>query len=409
MESDERALLGMIDQARANQTGGMSLSERARASLHSILSHSRVESMPHQLIDALNAVADVVSSSMDVEEVLAAIAGQARAITNSDKAVIVLTEEHGHNLDHETIAVRGRRSQHPQDWWEERLEALGEQVFHSGAPVFESHPETNAVLVAAPVLVKDRPVGLLCVINGGDHPLDREHVDFLSILAAFAASAIDNARLAQQGRYVLIASERDRIASEMHDGVLQSLFSLSLGLELAKKQLARDPDVAAASLEELQDQLKRSMTELRRCIYDLRPMKLAELGLAGAVEYWVRQMANRGHIRGRVTVSRDLPPMTPAEEACLYSVAKEAVSNVLHHAKAESVEVTIEPLAGSVELCVTDDGVGYDAERGEGGSAGLGIESIRSRVIKEGGCLQITNRDEGGTRLCVRLPVGKGA
>ena len=76
----------------------------------------------------------------------------------------------------------------------------------------------------------------------------------------------------------------------MHDGVVQSLFSISLGLEICKKQVFRDPQMVATRLDDLQSHLNVAMTELRRFIYDLRPMKLAELGLSGAIEYWIREV-----------------------------------------------------------------------------------------------------------------------
>lgn len=367
-----------------------------------------IEPVHPELMQALGEIADVVSSSMCIEDVLGVIADRAKEITGSDKVVVLLTEEHGRHLDHDTIVVRGRRSQHPQSWWERRLEDLGEEAFASCAPVVESHDETGALLFASPILVKDRPVGLLCAIDAKEHRPSRGHIDFMGVLSAFAASAIENARLAEQGRYVMIASERDRIASEMHDGVLQSLFSMSLGLELCKKQLSRDPDQVAERLDELQDQLKSAMTNLRRYIYDLRPMKLAELGLAGAVEYWMRQITVGAALQGRLRVSGPLETLSPAEEACLYSVAKEAVSNVVRHAGAGSLEVMIELKQGVVVLSVSDDGVGFDPSRASE-QGGMGLGNIKDRVTREGGSLEITGSGEGGTRLKVELPVGQGA
>ncbi len=206
-----------------------------------------------ELIATLNEVASAVSSAMSVEEVLDAIVERAKRVTDTDKAVLVLADHHSERLDFDMMVVRGSREQHAQDWWESRLVVLGERVFESGRPVIERHADQNALLLACPVLVRERPVGLLCAINSAERPFSREQADFLSVLSAFAASAIENAQLAEQSRYVLLASERDRIAREMHDGVVQSLFAVSLGLELCKKQVLRDPVAVSVRLEELQD------------------------------------------------------------------------------------------------------------------------------------------------------------
>jgi len=360
-----------------------------------------------ELIATLNEVADAVSSALGVDEVLTVILERAKSITDTDKAVLVLVEEHGEQLDMDTLVVRGQRTQHAQEWWEGLLGEMGSRAFSTGEPVVEAHPEHGAWLLCSPVLIKDRPIGVLCAINTSERPFSEVQTDFLAILSAFAASAIENARLAEQSRYVLLASERDRIAREMHDGVLQSLFSISLGLELCKKQIYRDPAVVAVKLDELQQHLNTSMTELRRFIYDLRPMKLAELGLVGAVEYWIEQITQNRPVRGRVVVQCQLPNLTPSEEACLYRVAKEAISNVVRHAGARSFEVRIDCPEDHVRLSVIDDGVGFDAEfMLDQGTNGIGLRSISDRVARDGGALEIRSVPGRGTTLSVQLPVG---
>lgn len=360
-----------------------------------------------ELITTLNEVADAVSSTMSVDGVLDTIVERAKSITDTDKVLLVLTEDHSAELDHETIVVRGQRVQHLQEWWEGRLEGLARSVFEKGGPVVERHPTQRALILASPLLAKDRPIGMLAAINSEERPFTSDQVDFAEILCAFAASAIENARLAEQSRYVLLASERDRIAREMHDGVVQSLFSISLGLEVCKKQVTRDPAVVAERLEELQQHLNVSMGELRRFIYDLRPMKLTELGFVGAIEYWVREITQGRPVRGAVVVDGLLPQLDPSEEACLYRVAKEAVSNIVRHSGAESFEVRVEPHDRSITMTISDDGNGFDATLVMGGGTqGLGLKSISDRVSRDGGTLGVTSEAGRGTTIVVGLPVG---
>lgn len=361
-----------------------------------------------ELIAALDEVADAVSSALGVEDVLSTIVERAKRITDTDKAVLVLAGEHEHELDLDTIIVRGRLRQHPQEWWQERIEQVGESVFESGRIAVEHHPEQSAWLVCSPVRVKDHPIGLICAINSADRPFSQVQIDFLAVLSAFAASAIENARLAEQSRYVLLASERDRIAREMHDGVLQSLFSISLGLELCKKQAMRDPDGLSSRLDELQNHLNTSMSELRRFIYDLRPMKLTELGLPGAIEYWIREVTMGRPLVGTLTIDNDLPNLTPGEEACIYRVAKESVSNVVKHAAASRFSVHIGSEGSQIRLSVSDDGKGFDVDHvvNNVDQSGLGLRSIRETVSRESGQLWIESTPGEGTTVTVAIRVG---
>jgi signal transduction histidine kinase len=360
-----------------------------------------------ELITILNEVADAVSSAMSVDAVLKVIVDRAKRITDTDKAMLVLFDEHGQQLDLDTIVVRGRRDQHLQEWWQSRLELLSERLFTAGEPLVEEHPAEHAWLMCCPILVQGKQIGLLGGINRTEHPFTQLQRDFYAILSAFAASAIENARLAEESRYVLLASERDRIAREMHDGVVQSLFSISLGLELCKKQIKQDPDLVAVRLDELQEHLNISMTELRRFIYDLRPMKLSELGLVGAVEYWVREITQGRPIRGRVVVEEEMPRMSPAEEAILYRVAKEGVSNAVRHSGARSLVVHITASEGSVGITITDDGDGFDAKRVmNGGATGIGLKSISESIQRHGGTFTLDSRPGSGTCVAAEVPVG---
>lgn len=366
----------------------------------------RQDESQHDLIHTLNEVADAVSSAIRVEDVLETIVARAKMITDTDKAVLLLADEHSHRLDVDTIVVRGRRAQHAQEWWEAQLDDLGDIVFSTGQPVIEMHPEHGAAMLASPLLVRDRPIGLLCAINSIERPFQPEHLDFAQILCAFAASAIENARLAEQGHYVLLASERDRIAREMHDGVVQSIFSVTLGLEVCKKKVVRDPSGTAVVLDELQERLNVAMTELRRVIYDLRPMKLTELGLVEAIEYWIREITMGRPVKGVLHVEGPLPTLNPAQEACLYRVAKEAVSNVVRHAGAGSFRVCIEKVGTWVRLTVADDGIGFDAALAlGGGTQGLGLKSISDRATRDGGRLRVESVAGRGTVLTVEIPL----
>lgn len=358
------------------------------------------------LIAALNDVASAVSSTISLDEVLETIVERAKRITNTDKAVLVLTVDHSSMLDDETLVVRGCRDEHLEAWWSEQLRANAPDLFESGEIYLDLNRDNDAWLMCAPIRVRNTPVGIMAAINSRDRKFTRDQQDFLAILGAFAASAIENARLAEQTKYVLLASERDRIAREMHDGISQSLFSVALGLEVCKKLVMRDPRTVSERLDELQQMVDVSRSELRRFIYDLRPVKLQELGLVGAIEYWVHEVTAGDAVSGETIILGDRRTLRPSVEACLYRVAKEAVSNVVKHAEATRFVVEIHYEDDSVRLCVLDDGAGFAAHeaRANASESGIGLKSIEERVRREGGRVNVSSAPGRGTKIDVRVP-----
>ncbi|MBN1193693.1 MAG: GAF domain-containing sensor histidine kinase [Coriobacteriia bacterium] len=380
---------------------------RQRARRHNLVPSPPVDQL--ELITALNSVAESISSARTVHDVLSIIVEAAKRFTGTEKVIVCLVDEYAHGLvmDESTLVVRGARSAHVQEWWGEHLGEIAEEVFSDGRSFFDVDHERGAWLLAVPVRTNDEPLGVLVAINAINHRLQPEHSAFLSILGAFAAVSIVNARLAEEGRYAMLAGERERIAREMHDGISQSLFSISLGMELARKQLLKDPAVAMRTLDDLESQLAVSSAEIRRLIYDLRPMKLQELGLIGSVQTWVMEATRGSLIRGVTEVSGSVCNLTPAQEACLYRVAKEAVSNAVRHSGGNRVAVCIEFNDDSVMLTVADDGDGFATGQAsphlEG--TGGGLRNMTERMIAEGGALSVESSPGAGTVVRARLPL----
>ncbi len=361
-----------------------------------------------EIAAALNDVAGAVASARCMDDVLATIADRARRITGAEKAAVVLTDETGESLDVDTVVVRGELARHLQDWWLARLDALCEEAFATGAAVMELHEADRAWLVCSPLRIREHPVGLLAVINSAERPFTDLQVALLAILSAFAASSIESTRIAAQGRSMMLEAERERIARELHDGIVQSLFSVSLGLEACRKQTLRDPRGVAARLGDIQKELATAMGELRRFVYDLRPQDVRTFGLAGGISRWIHRVEEQAEAHGRLVVVGEPRRLTAQAEACLYAVAKESVSNVARHANADRYQVRLEYEPGEVRLSVVDDGDGFDLgealERGDSGC--LGLLGMRERVDRIGGSLGIESQSGEGTTVTVALQTG---
>jgi signal transduction histidine kinase len=358
-----------------------------------------------ELILALDDVAAAMSSTVAVDSLLRTIVDRAKRITDTEKALLVLTDDGEHVLDMDTLTVRGMRKRLPQEGWEARFLHVGGRAVVTGEAVIDFDQEHGYWMLCSPIMVDENPIGVLAVLNSAERKFTAQQQRFLAILTAFAATTIENARLAEEHRYVLLASERDRIAREMHDGVVQSLFSISLGMEVCKKQILRDPDAGTVlpRLDELQGQLNHSMTELRRFIYDLRPKSLAELGLTGAIERWIKDITSGRTLVGTLEVEGEPRVLPGTTDACLYRVAKEAVSNVVRHADAGSFGVTLRYTPTSVSLTIVDDGRGFDVDEGTASNTGIGLRSMNDRVARCGGYLRIDSAPGQGTRIEVEV------
>jgi PAS domain S-box-containing protein len=205
-----------------------------------------------------------------------------------------------------------------------------------------------------------------------------------------------------------IDEERRRIAHEIHDGVAQDLAALRLKLALWRDWVVADPGRMRAELDLAQAMLDVAIEDMRRAIYALRPLALAEVGLLPALRRHVAEF-NEQH-KTCVDLHIDLAETRlPAElELPLFRVVQEGLNNVVRHARASHAWVRLEPEDDNkVVLKIRDNGQGFDvAALDRAGRRGhLGLLQMRERVEQEGGQLRLSSAPGQGTELCVTLPL----
>ncbi len=202
-----------------------------------------------------------------------------------------------------------------------------------------------------------------------------------------------------------LEEERKRISLELHDGPIQHLTALDIGLETARRRIeSGDGSAASQSLDRVQRLLRDDIAALRHLMTGLRPPILDEYGLVTALRDLVRSMVEGSDVEPNVNVELPLR-LEPAVEIVLYRVAQEALANVVKHARARSVDVTLGVVGGSVHLEVGDDGIGMHPDRP--GSLGLdhyGLLGMRQRVEMVGGSFEIASTVDGGTSVRVVVP-----
>lgn len=197
--------------------------------------------------------------------------------------------------------------------------------------------------------------------------------------------------------------ERQRIAEDLHDGAIQSIYAVTLGIERCQRQLTADPQDSAQRLEAMTKDLKSVIRDLRAHLVGLEAPIRDEQQLEPALVSIASSMDNPNYTRFRVDVeSVAAGQVNPEQSHHLLAIAREAMSNSVRHSGARNGRVSLMVYDGHVRLVVEDDGVGFQPAAVPPG--GHGLKNMQARVAKLGGRLAIVSEAGQGTRIIVDLP-----
>ncbi|TLS48919.1 hypothetical protein FE782_28370 [Paenibacillus antri] len=228
----------------------------------------------------------------------------------------------------------------------------------------------------------------------------------LEDLAGQAGKAIANVRLSEelkQSRTALVKSreeDRKRLKRDIHDGIGSNLAAFHMQTYNLMKSIRSDPDKAVRIAELLRQEIKSTIMEVRRIVYDLRPHALDELGLVAAIKAYASNLTfENDSLLITVDAPEPLPVLPAAVEVAVYRIASEALTNVQKHASADRCTVRIQVGEG-VRLEVSDNGVGVPSTY----VAGVGIFSMMERASEIGGTFEMSSKPGKGTRISVTVP-----
>jgi signal transduction histidine kinase len=268
-----------------------------------------------------------------------------------------------------------------------------------------THPDMRSFL-GVPIVAPAGVIGAFYLtekLDGAE--FTEEDEELIGLLAAHAAIAIANARLYEQTRELSIVAERNRLALDLHDAVSQKLFGLVLEAEGAATVLERDPAAAGERVAKLQVLAREALEELRSLVFELRPPDLEQDGLGGTLRKHVDVLGRLGQEEIELVLVGE-PPADPGRDREILRIAQEALQNVLKHAQAQHVVVTLRRDEDGLLLEVEDDGVGFDPEAPETRSRRLGLTSMEERAERLGGTLQIRSAPGTGTTVTLRSAHG---
>ena len=200
-------------------------------------------------------------------------------------------------------------------------------------------------------------------------------------------------------RRLAAATERSRLASELHDSVNQQIFSISMLAAAARKKAGDQP--LAADLARLETLARETHTEMRALIRELRPAALDGVDVSTALTRYVSDFKSRYGLD--VSVEAQPVGRLPIDaETALFRIAQESLGNAVRHSAAKQIRLKLKRDGGSIELSVEDDGHGFDLSAH---NEGLGLHSMRERAESIGGTYELRSAPGQGCLVRVRVPI----
>ncbi|GAA1299682.1 sensor histidine kinase [Pseudonocardia xinjiangensis] len=280
-------------------------------------------------------------------------------------------------------------------------------------PMHDYHAELEwGWFASVPIVIRGRPAGILNAFFAPGQVVGQRNLEFLLAMAEQAAVAIDYAALLQNERELARREERQRLARDLHDSIVQQVFSIGMQAKSMEVLAARGASVPAESVRRVADEVgllaKTVLADLRTMVHELRPSSSTQLGLAEAVRALAESTTNRTGLRFSLSVRRTFDEVPPDMAEDVYRIVAEAIHNVVKHAEAGHVTIRIGIREHALTVSVADDGRGIRKARAEGGreaGGGYGLTSMRERAARWGGTVRVRPRAVGGTSVRAVVPL----
>ncbi|MGW8251420.1 MAG: histidine kinase, partial [Anaerolineales bacterium] len=301
--------------------------------------------------------------------------------------------------------MRSRQPVIYDDLWDTSVDTP-EIRFHRSDDVSQYFGYVRSWL-GVPLMVKERIIGILRVDHEQPNRFNQQDAQLVLAFANQAAVAIENARLYEGAHSLAALEERQRLARELHDSVSQALYGIALGARTTRTLLDRQEtqkEQLSGPLDYVLSLAEAGLAEMRALIFELRPESLESEGLVAALNKRAEAISARHQIKMNLDLCEE-PAIPLKMKESLYRVAQEALNNIIKHARATQVDLSLVCVNGTIDLEVKDNGTGFDSDQEYPGH--LGLHTMRERVEGLGGEFVIESAPMAGTRVFARVPVSK--
>jgi signal transduction histidine kinase len=366
-------------------------------------------------LDALDSATVAISQELSLERVLQIIVDSVRPLVAADYAALGIPDERGGTQRFITsgISEEARRAIGPPP----RGHGLIGVVMREGQAVritditadprsvgFPPHHPAMRSFLGVPVRVEGRVIGNLYLTDkAGGQPFTEDDEQLVESFARHAGLAIHNARMHEELRQLAVLQERERIAQDLHDGSIQSLYAVSLALEDTDELMRVDPGTAAQRIDHAIESIHGTIAEIRDFILGLDPEARTAVDLLAGLTALADEFERSTPIEVELSSDPEVA-LDPDETIQLIQLTREAMSNVARHADASKVIVNVEDRREILRLSIIDDGRGFDTREGQR-PGHHGLTNMHARAEALGGSLTIVSGRDG-TRVVFEMPRG---
>ena len=256
-----------------------------------------------------------------------------------------------------------------------------------------------------PLLAAREVVGVMTLSSKTERLYSIRELDLLTTIGMWAGTAIQNARLQEQTKHIAVLEERERIGMDLHDGVIQSLYSLGLTLDYVKAILDEDSEESMEKLNFATDGINSTIVDIRTYISDLRPRQMQEnLSFKENLEVLLQEFRKNSQIAADIEDNIDGQlDLNYNNTVTLFRIAQESLSNTARHSKAQNAELRLWEEDCQIYLEITDNGEGFNIDKTEA-NLGHGLANMQRRTRKAGGGIQIDSSPGNGTKVIAWVP-----
>ncbi len=382
---------------------------------------------------ALNKISSTISQSLNLEQILQDALAQIQQLDLVGEQIqniiflrkgrdeLVPVAHLGTPLNHPCLTQPPRVGQCLCGKAVKTGEVVLSEACRQNIPLIQLTQQPDHKDICLPLKARGKIMGVLNARLPVDQEISTDDIKLLEAITDQISVAIENARLfeavsKQRERLRLLSSriaeteeaERRRIAGELHDQVGQNLTALGINLNIIRAETMENGKNGANSrLDDSLALVEQTTEQIRMVMAELRPPMLDDCGLLPTLRWYAERFSERTGIKVSVIGDEQGSQTSQRKENVLFRIAQEALNNVAKHSKAENVVLTYDMANGFMQFAISDDGVGFDPEAGNGfeGIKGWGLLLMTERAEAVGGRLWIEpGTNGGGAQVKVEIP-----
>jgi signal transduction histidine kinase len=256
--------------------------------------------------------------------------------------------------------------------------------------------------LGVPIMAHDEVVGILTLDRSIPNGYTESHIALALAVAQQAGLAIDNARLHAQKLEAVVLAERNRLSRDLHDSVSQAIYSMTLGVRTMESLAGIDVSRVLEPLPHVVNMAEAALSEMRTLIYELRPELLETEGLLAALKKQIIAMETRHSLMVHAMLLPSEPELSIDTKEMIYRIAVEALHNIIKHARASTVWITLSHSDTAFMLNIRDNGVGFHIDAVP--TQHFGLRLMRERIAQIGGKIIISSAPQAGTQIVIDVP-----